>query len=95
LSGAERPDRLEPGHELTVEDLRDLVGAATPHFALQLRDRIQRLIADLPPGDPRRAEGERGIARLEELSRTGQTSGHVQEHELPLPSLTLERTHEA
>lgn len=95
MSGAERPDRLEAGHELTVEDLRDLVGAATPHFALQLRERIRRLIADLPPDDPRRVEGERGIAYLEHLAREGQTSGHVQEYEKPLPSLMLERPHEA
>jgi len=95
LSGAERPERLDPDHELTVDDLRGLVGAATPHFALQLRDRIRGLIAGLPPGDPLRVEGERGIARLEQLAREGQTSGHVQKYELPLPSLRLERTHGA
>ena len=95
MSGAERADRLAPGHTVTVEDIRELVGPATPHFALQIRDRIARLIADLPPDDPARIEGERAIERLERMAREGQTVGHVQEHELPLPSLVLEHTHEA
>ena len=90
MSGAERPDRLAPGHRVTVDDVRELVGAATPHFALQLRDRLARLIADLPADDPARIEGERGIARLERIARDGQGEGHVQEHEQPLPSLRLE-----
>jgi hypothetical protein len=95
LSGAEQPDRVAPGHRVTVEDVRALVGPATPHFALQLRDRVARLIAELQPDDPARIEGERAIARLEQIARDGQTSGHVQEYELPLPSLHLEPTHEA
>jgi hypothetical protein len=95
LSGMERPDRLAPGHRVTVEDVRALVGPATPHFALQLRDRLARLIEGLPADDAARIEGERGIARLERAAREGQTSGHVQDNELPLPSLSLDRTHEA
>jgi hypothetical protein len=75
--------------------VRELIGPATPHFALQLRDRVARLIEGLPLDDPARLEGERAIARLERLAREGQTSGHVQEHELPLPSLQLEPTPEA
>lgn len=89
MSGKERHDRLSPDHRVTVEDIRALAGAATPHFALQLRDRIKRLIADLPPDDPARVEGEHAIERLERIARDGQTSGTVQEHELPLPSLRL------
>jgi hypothetical protein len=95
MSGAELPERLEPGHQATVEDLRELTGAATPHFALQIRDRIARLIERLPPDDPVRIEGEREIARLERMAQEGQTQGHVQEHELPLPSLVLDPKHEA
>ena len=95
LSSAERADRLAPGHTVTVEDIRALVGPATPHFALQIRDRVKRLIADLPPDDPARIEGELGIERLERMAREGQNSGHVQEHEQPLPSLRLERPHDA
>lgn len=91
MSGAERPDRLSPDHRVSVDDIRALVGAATPHFALQLRDRLARLIAGLSPDDPARIEGERGIARLEHMAREGQGEGQVQEHEQPLPSLRLGR----
>jgi hypothetical protein len=69
VSEAERPDRLQPGRAVTVEDIRALAGPSTPHFALQVRNRIQRLIEGLPEGDPVRAEGERQIARLEELAQ--------------------------
>ena len=90
MSGAERPDRLAPEHRVTVEDVRELVGPATPHFALQIRDRVARLIDGLPEGDPARIEGERAIARLERIAQRGPGRGHVQEHEQPLPSLRLE-----
>jgi hypothetical protein len=53
---------------ITAEEIRELTGAATPHFALQLRNRVARLIHGLPEGDPARAEGERQIARLEQLA---------------------------
>ena len=53
--------------EVTVEDVRQLMGASTPHFALQLRNRIATLIAGLPAGHPARLEGEREIARLQRL----------------------------
>jgi hypothetical protein len=61
------PSRVE--REPTVEDVKQLMGASTPHFALQIRNRIRRLIADLPADDPVRVEGERHIARLDELSQ--------------------------
>jgi hypothetical protein len=67
MSESERPDRLS-GREITVEDIRALAGPATPHFALQIRNRIERLIASLPPGQPARIEGERQIRRLTELA---------------------------
>jgi hypothetical protein len=91
VSGAERPDRLTPDRAVTVDDIRELTGACTPHFALQLRDRVKRLIADLDPDDPARVEGELAIQRLERIARGGQTTGTVQELEQPLPSLRLER----
>jgi hypothetical protein len=68
MSEAEHPGLLDPSHEVTVEDVRALTGAATPHFALQVRNRVRRLIAPLPSDHPARAEGERAIARLEELA---------------------------
>jgi hypothetical protein len=68
LSEAENPELLAPAREVTVEDVRALAGASTPHFALQVRNRIRRLIEPLPAGDPARREGERKIAELEELA---------------------------
>jgi hypothetical protein len=67
VSEAERPDRLS--RPVTIEDIRELAGPSTPHFALQVRNRIQRLIEGLPQDDPVRREGETQIARLEELAR--------------------------
>jgi len=91
VNGAEGPDRVAPGREVTVDDVRELLGPSTPHFALQIRDRVARLIDGLPPDDPARVEGERAIARLQRLADDGQATGHVPEHEQPLPSLRLER----
>jgi hypothetical protein len=68
MSEAENPRLLEGAQELTPEDIRALAGAVVPHFALQVRNRIRRLIAPLPEGHPARAEGERQITRLEELA---------------------------
>jgi hypothetical protein len=69
VSEAERPDRLADGRRITIEDIRSLAGPATPHFALQIRNRIRRLIDALPDDDPVRVEGERHIARLEALAQ--------------------------
>jgi hypothetical protein len=75
MSQAEHPDRLRPEHDVTVEDVRQLMGASTPHFALQLRERIRRLIRELPADDPARVEGEREIARLDTLACAGEVRG--------------------
>jgi hypothetical protein len=88
LSQAEDPRREASTHEVTVEDVRRLMGASTPHFALQLRERIANLISGLPVGHPARIEGEREIERLEQLGRAGEirgAGGAGGEH--PLPSL--------
>ena len=84
MAEAEQPQRLRPEHRVTVDDVRQLMGASTPHFALQLRERIRRLIAGLEADDPARLEGEREIARLERIAFTGETRG---EHEEPLRAL--------
>jgi hypothetical protein len=68
MSEAESPEILGREGELTPEDIRSLAGASTPHFALQVRNRIQRLIEPLPAGHPARVEGERRIADLERLA---------------------------
>jgi hypothetical protein len=70
------------------------MGSSTPHFALQLRNRIRKLIAPLPADDPARVLGEGEIARLERLGFTGEVRGEpeqpgvgalpsVSEHEQP------------
>jgi hypothetical protein len=69
MSEYESPDRLT--REPTVEDIRQLMGASSPHFALQIRNRIRNLIDGLPPDHPARVEGEREIARLELLAVDG------------------------
>jgi hypothetical protein len=68
VSETESPSLLAPSHEVTAEDIRALAGASTPHFALQVRNRIRRLIEPLPPDHPARLEGERQIAALEDLA---------------------------
>jgi hypothetical protein len=94
MSQAEDPRRVsrkQSTHEVTVEDVRQLMGASTPHFALQLRNRIAKLIDDLPAGHPARVEGEREVARLERLGVEGETRGlGAAEGERPLPSLRLD-----
>jgi hypothetical protein len=84
MSEFERADRM--GREPTVEDVRQLTGASTPHFALQIRNRIRTLIAGLPEGHPARVEGEREIARLDEIALGSERRGPIQEHEHGLPS---------
>jgi hypothetical protein len=89
VSEAEHPDRARPHREVGVEDVRQLMGASTPHFALQLRNRIARLIEGLPAEHPARLEGEREIARLESLGLSGEVRGEPGEEGLPpLPSLS-------
>jgi hypothetical protein len=88
VSEAESPIRKTPGHEVTIDDVRQLMGASTPHFALQLRGRIARLIAGLPEDHPARIEGEREIARLTRLGFSGEVRGfHHEDGIEPLPSL--------
>ncbi len=85
MSESERPDRLGGDREITVEDIRALAGPATPHFALQIRNRIQRLIEPLAADHPARIEGERQIARLDEIALyTGDARG-------PGPGSTMAR----
>jgi hypothetical protein len=89
MSQSENPERLKAGREVTLDDVRALMGASTPHFALQLRARIRALIRDLPPEHPARIEGEREIARLDQIAFMGEVRGHRAEPGLtPLRSLT-------
>jgi hypothetical protein len=87
MSQSEHPDRL--GREVTVDDVRQLMGASTPHFALQIRNRIARLIDGLPAEHPARRLGEQEIARLTALGFSGETRGHHAEAGMrPLPSVS-------
>jgi hypothetical protein len=88
LSQSEDPRTIskERTGQVTVEDVRRLMGASTPHFALQLRERVAKLIAGLPAEHPARLEGEREIARLQKLGLSGETRGEAGkpgEHTLP------------
>ncbi len=82
MSERERADRLTGERPITVEDIRALAGPSTPHFSLQVRNRIAQIIADLPEGDPVRVEGEKQIERLTQLAeftgdpRSGTGAGH-------------------
>jgi hypothetical protein len=89
MSQAENPDRLREGRQVTIDDVRVLMGASTPHFALQLRERIRALIRGLPADHPARIEGEREISRLDQIAFDGEVRGHQAEPGLtPLPSVT-------
>ncbi len=85
MAQAEQPERLR--RDVTVDDVRQLMGSSTPHFALQLRTRIATLIASLPEDDPARRLGEHEIARLERLAFSGEFRGEG-EPLPPLPSLS-------
>lgn len=91
MSQAEDPRRAH-AHEVTLEDIHQLTGASTPHFSLQIRNRIAALIADLPSEHPARRAGEREIARLERLSLSGRDRGEAADTGEPhLPSLSSAR----
>ncbi len=93
MSESEHPDRLRDGREVTIEDVRQLMGPSTPHFALQLRERIWALVRGLPEDHPARIAGDREIARLNRIAFRGETRGHEGEPGLaPLRSVTPEGT---
>lgn len=85
MSSYEQPERV--GREPTVEDVRELMGASTPHFALQIRNRIEKLIAGLPEGHPARVLGEKEMTRLELIAFEGEVRGRAPQGERRMPSL--------
>jgi hypothetical protein len=88
MAEMEQPERLRPDRAVTVDDIRQLMGASTPHFALQIRERLRRLIRGLDPEDPARQLAELEIARLDRLAFTGEVRGEgFQDGQRPLPSL--------
>ncbi|MBJ7347512.1 MAG: hypothetical protein JHC87_02950 [Thermoleophilaceae bacterium] len=75
MSEFESPQRVEPTHRVTVEDVRELTGAATPHFALQIRNRLLRLVSTLPDDDSARILANSEATRLEQLAVSGENRG--------------------
>jgi hypothetical protein len=60
----------------TRDDIDALVGPATPHFAYQIRARVEQLISDLPQDDPVRKYGEE---QMDLLDRLGYASSKAEE----------------
>jgi hypothetical protein len=52
----------------TIEEIDALVGPATPHFAYQIRARVQELVLDLAEDNPVRRYAEERMALLERLA---------------------------
>jgi hypothetical protein len=75
VSGVEDPTLLERAErgEITAEDLRALTGASTPHFALQLSERLARILAVLPEDHPARPYGEQQLELLRRLAFAGES----------------------
>jgi hypothetical protein len=71
MSEYEKP-ALRDAATVTVDDVRALSGAATPHFSLQIRNRLRRLVEPLAADDPARQLAELEIARLEKLAVEGE-----------------------
>ncbi|MCK9250222.1 MAG: hypothetical protein M0P31_14755 [Solirubrobacteraceae bacterium] len=90
MSEAESPARRRLGATVSVDDVRELTAAATPHFAQQLRNRVARLVAELPADDPVRRFAEAEITRLTALGRSGEVRGAAAQDGMPgLPSTAL------
>ena len=75
MSEFESPQRVDAGHHVTVEDIRQLTGAATPHFALQIRNRLLRLVSTLPADHSARLLANAEAKRLEQLAVSGENRG--------------------
>jgi hypothetical protein len=60
----------------TIEEIDALVGPATPHFAYQIRARVEELVRDLPEDNPvRRYAAE----KMDLLDRLGHASSKAEE----------------
>ena len=69
--------------EPTIAAIDALVGPATPHFAYQLRARVEELIGDLPEDSPVRAYG---LEQMDRLDRLGHASSKADEGPRESPS---------
>jgi hypothetical protein len=62
--------------DVTRDDIDALVGPATPHFAYQLRARVEELVKDLPAGHEVRGYAEE---KMELLDRLGHASSRAED----------------
>jgi hypothetical protein len=60
----------------TIEEIDALVGPATPHFAYQIRARIEELVLGLPEDSPIRRYAEE---KMDLLDRLGHASSKAEE----------------
>ena len=93
MAEAEQPERLRGDREVTVDDIRQLVASATPHFSYQIRNRIRKLIKR-PAGRSTRcgSTARREIAKLESLGFTGEVRGTPEQPGMrELPSVNEHR----
>jgi hypothetical protein len=60
----------------TIDEIDALVGPATPHFAYQIRARVEELVLDLPEDNPVRRYAEE---QMEMLDRLGHASSKAEE----------------
>jgi hypothetical protein len=60
----------------SIEEIDALVGPATPHFAYQIRARVEELVRELPAENPVRRYGEE---KMELLDRLGHASSKADE----------------
>ena len=56
--------------EPTVQDIDALIGPATPHFAYQIRQRVERLVEPMPDDHPVRLHAQERLALLDELGHS-------------------------
>ena len=59
-----------------IEQIDELVGPATPHFAYQIRARVRELVEKLPEDHPARRYGEQ---KMDLLDRLGHASSKAEE----------------
>ena len=60
----------------TIDEIDALVGPATPHFAYQIRARVEELVLGLPEDNPVRRYAEE---KMELLDRLGHASSKADE----------------
>ena len=63
-------------HQPSKQDVDALVGPATPHFAYQLRARLEELVSDLPDQHPVKRYAQE---KMELLDRLGHASSKAEE----------------